>query len=277
MLTNQSAADDFLQSLPSAYRRYLLRTWVVALVAWACHTVGFLHAEERPTESSIKAIEILGATLSTSDSSGALNYLRTNGAQLTTAQVRELISIVAKEPTIKRLQFDGLPVSAESIAAISETKTLIDVAFVKCEISDDAVLKITSFSHLTRLIFLECNIHRRGSVSFTGLASVKDLRIELCHGPVRWDLPSIGDCKELKHLTLHQTGITSVEIERIIQGTLVEELWLLQEPIGDEIIPVLTRARALRDVQFRDTKVTETGAAAVRAAKPGLTVVHSSE
>jgi hypothetical protein len=90
-------------------------------------------------------------------------------------------------------------------------------------------------------------------------------------------LDAIAALQNLRHLRLNGTLVSSRGIERLAGLSKIERLDLQGcTRIGDDVVPVLARFRALQRVDLAGTQVTDKGVAALRGVNPKCKILAGS-
>jgi hypothetical protein len=90
-------------------------------------------------------------------------------------------------------------------------------------------------------------------------------------------LEAVATLKNLRHLRLNGTGVSTLGLEKLRSLIQLEQLDLQGcSRIGDDAAPVLAAFPALRAVDLTGTPVTGKGVAALRHARPGWKILTGS-
>ncbi len=179
---------------------------------------------------------------------------------------------------LKRLSVRGTKITDTTLQHLSGITTLESLDAGYAQITDVGLELLTPLTNLKELAI------GGNKLTDTGLQSLRQLPgltyLDLS-GAERTDsglwsvsltergLDAIATLGNLRHLRLNGTLVSSRGIERLVGLSKIERLDLQGcARIGDDVVPVLARFRALRRVDLAGTHVTEKGLAALRLASP---------
>lgn len=193
------------------------------------------------------------------------------------------LGVVKSWKRLHRLNVRGTKASDTTLQFLSGMGSLeaLDIGFA--QVTDIGLNHLTSLSNLKELAIGGNKLTDNGLQALRQMPGLVSLDLS---GAQRTDsglwsislteagLDAISTLKELQHLRLDGTGISSRGLEKLKTLVKLERLDLQAcNRITDDALPVLDSLRSLRLVDVTGTRMTDAGIAALRQARPDLRVV----
>jgi internalin A len=187
---------------------------------------------------------------------------------------------------LKRLSVRGTKITDTTLQHLSGIMSLESLDAGYAQITDVGLDLLTPLTNLKELAI------GGNKLTDTGLQSLRQLPGLLyldLSGSERTDsglwtvsltepgLDAIATLQNLRHLRLNGTLVSARGIERLAGLSKLERIDLQGcARIGDDVVPVLAKFRALQHVDLAGTQVTDKGVAALRRANPKCKVLAGS-
>lgn len=187
---------------------------------------------------------------------------------------------------LKRLSVRGTKITDTTLQHLSGVTSLESLDAGYAQITDVGLELLTPLTNLKELTVGGNKLTDAGLQSLRQLPGLIYLDLS---GAERTDsglwsvsltgpgLDAIGTLKNLRHLRLNGTLVSSRGIEKLAGLARIERLDLAGcQRIGDDVVPLLASFRTLQRVDLAGTQVTATGVAALRRANPKCTILAGS-
>jgi internalin A len=187
---------------------------------------------------------------------------------------------------LKRLSVRGTKITDTTLQHLSSVTSLESLDAGYAQITDVGLELLTPLPNLKELVIGGNKITDAGLQSLRQLPGLIYLDLS---GAERTDsglwsvsltepgLDAIATLRNLRHLRLNETLVSSRGIERLAGLTKIE--WLDVEGcqrIGDDVVPTLASFRNLQRLNLSGTRVTSKGIAALRRANPNCKILADS-
>ncbi len=182
---------------------------------------------------------------------------------------------------LKRLNVRGTRIADETLHTVSGLSQLESLDVANTRITDDGLEHLASLTNLKHLALGRSQITETGMQMLRVLSTLESL--DLGGPPARNQrkgasapmldsaVAAIASLQELRVLKLGHSNIDVRGLRQLAALGKVEKLGLECCPrVDDDAIKELRGWKSLKYLDLQETKVTETGVAALQAAKPGM-------
>jgi Leucine-rich repeat (LRR) protein len=227
-----------------------------------------------PQERTIDVLEEAGVQVWCDDDDGTQPAREMSAFILSSAIISEkTFSLIRQLKLLREASLTGPRIGDSYARHLGALKELESVILVDTRITDKSMETLSQLNKLREVtLAFSREVSDRG-VSYLGkLTNLEKLvltDVPKLTGP---GLLALQKTTKLRDLDLSWTSVTDEGVKGLVKHPALERLVLEDCPISDESLKLIEAMPKLRELVVYGTKVTKTGTAALRKARPGLIV-----